>query len=333
MREEVITNSGKHIQMNKIIINTIVDKIIAGEKKWLPEELQFQKNYPELIEIELKKRQMHVPIRCKDDSYFIVPYNWTAEKIGTAKKIFGFERCISAPQCVALALFSNLYISGIICIITDDGEFCEICIIDIDDGVFQVMYTTWAQSSKVNSSFIFSSVQLAIKIELIGQVIYVADNTSLSNYFNFTSCFGKPILRLSNITDVCNLGISVCKKITQGLLKDILLLDVVTQTMYVQTPIGNIFELIESNTTIPTRKSEIIDVCGVDTDCNIAIRQGNNPIADKNPIIAVLNLDTLLTNRNTLQKIEVTIDVDARMCACIIVMDRQTGKTIRAKLG
>lgn len=318
--------------MNKIIINTIVDKIIAGEKKWLPEELQFQKNYPELIEIELKKRQMHVPIRCKDDSYFIVPYNWTTEKIGNAKKIFGFERCISAPQCVALALFSNLYISGIICIITDDGEFCEICIIDTGDDTFEVMYTTWGQSGMVNFSSICSSVQLAVKIERIGQVIYVADNTSLSDYMNFTRCFGKPVLRLSNIADVCNLGISVHKKIMQGLLKDILLLDVVTQTMYVQTPTGNIFALIESNTTIPTRKSDTIEVCGVDTECNIAIRQGNNPMADKNPIIAVLNLDALLTNRNTMQKIEVTIDVDARMCACIIVEDRKTGKTVCAKL-
>lgn len=53
------------------MINYIVDKIIAGGKKWSPEELQVQKNYPELIELELKKKQMHTPICSKDDSYLI----------------------------------------------------------------------------------------------------------------------------------------------------------------------------------------------------------------------------------------------------------------------
>lgn len=316
---------------DKIDINYIVDKIIAGERKWLPEELQIQKNYSELIEIELKKRQIHVPIHCKENSHFIVPYKWTVEKINLAKKIFGFDRYMYAPQCVALALFCNLCIDGTICIITDDGESCEICVIEISDGVFCVLYTTWGNSGMDNISKVCSYVQLNVDIKRIGQIIYVADNMSMSNYINFERYFGKPILRLSNIANVCNRGISVHKKILQGQLKDILLLDVLTQTIYVQTPNGNIIRMVESNTSIPTRKSDIIEVCGTETECNIVIRQGNNPKANNNPIIAVLNIDTLLTGCSIMQEIEVTIDVRISGCICI-GMDKKSRKTVRAIL-
>lgn len=318
---------------NNINIDYIVNKIIAGEKKWLNEELQFQKNYPELIEIELKKRQIHIPIRSKDDSYFIAPYNWTVEKIGKAKKLFGFERCISAPQCVALALFSNLCIDGTICIITDDGEQYELCIIDIGDGVFEVIYTTWEQSGIDNISAICSRVQLNVKIEQIGQIIYVAEDISPSKLYDFERYFGKPILRLSNIADICNRGISILKKIRQGSIKDILLLDELTQTIYVQNPTGDSIRMIEAHTCIPTIQSEMIEVGQADTEHNIIIRQGNNPTVNNNPVIAILNIDELLIGCNEMQKIEVTIRIDVSGITCISAMDKKSGKTIRTKLG
>ncbi len=319
--------------MDKNIINAIVDKIIAGERKWLPEELQVQKNYPELIELELKKKQMHTPICSKDDSYLIVPYNWTANKIDKAKTLLGFERAIAAPQCVALALFSNNNISGNMCIITDDGELCEICIIEIGDGVIEVQYTTWGQSGMDNISAIYSRVQPNVKIEQLGQIIYVADNIYLPNLYDFERCFGRPVLRLSNIADICNLGISIHKKILHGPLKDVLLLDVITQTIYFQNPTGDIIRMIEANTTIPTIISDTIEVSGADTEYNIVIRQGNNPIAANNPVIAVLNLETLLIGCDEMQKIEITIDVDAIGRIFISGMDKKSRKTVHAKLG
>ncbi len=181
----------------------------------------------------------------------------------------GFERAIAAPQCVALALFSNNNISGKMCIITDDGELCEICIIEIGNGVIEVQYTTWGQSGMDNISAICSRVQPNVKIEQLGQIIYVADNIYLPNLYDFERCFGRPVLRLSNIADICNLGISIHKKIMQGPLKDVLLLDVITQTIYFQNPTGDIIRMIEANTTIPTIISDTIEVSGADTEYNI----------------------------------------------------------------
>lgn len=102
--------------MDKSLIVHIVDKIIDGRHDWLPEELQFQKNYPEQIEFELRKRQIIPPIRCESNDFLIVPYNWTLDKISKAKTLLQFRRCIHAPESAALALFAGTDITGTICI-------------------------------------------------------------------------------------------------------------------------------------------------------------------------------------------------------------------------
>ena len=317
---------------DKTIIEQIVNKIIIGEGNYLPEELQKKKNYPDRIEFALKLRQLNISIWRVIDNYLIVPYNWTLDKICQTKSLLGFKRCISAPQSVALALFAKSNVCGTICIITDDKQLLEICIIEIADGVFEVLFTTWAESDIEDITAVCNIIHGNIKIERISQIIYISDNPNSSHIADFERFFGKPVLRLYGLTNICNCGIAIHKNILRGEIRDVLLLEVLlpNQTIYIQTPIGDVIPMVFANTSIPTRKSKIFEVYGSGGIIDLLILQGNNSIFLDNPAIGILHWDNVNDKKH---EIEITVDIDAHFRIHITGIDKASGKMLCVNFG
>lgn len=311
---------------DKIIIDQIVNKIIKGEGNYLPEELQFQKNYPDRIEFALKLRQLNLSIWRGIDNYLIVPYNWTLDKICQAKSLLGLERCVSAPQSAALALFAKSDICGTICIITDDKQSLEICIIEIGEGVFEVLFTAWVESDIEDITAVCNIIHGNIKIERIGQIIYISDNSNSFHTAGFERFLGKPVLRLYGLANICNYGIAIHKN------SDALLLDVLlpNQTIYIQTPIGDVIPMVFANTLIPTKKSKIFEIyanCGI---IDLLILQGNNSILANNSAIGILHWDNVNDEKH---EIDITVDIDAKNRIHITGIDKVSGKMSSVKFG
>lgn len=80
------------------MLDSIVNKIIAGEKNWTLEELQYQKNHPQKIEKALVNVQFHVPIQSGYEDIMIIPYNWTISKKRQAKNNLTLDISCTLPM-------------------------------------------------------------------------------------------------------------------------------------------------------------------------------------------------------------------------------------------
>lgn len=279
---------------DKTLIDSIVNKIINGERSWLPEELQFQKNYPDRIELALKMKQLNLPIWKIMDDYLIVPVCWTLDKLSKAKNLLGVKRFISAPESAAVALFMDSNIQGKICVIIDDGRFWEIGVFEIDGGVIETMFTMQLKFGMYKVSSICNMIQHNIGMIYIDKVIYISNHHVLLNETDLGCFLGRPpALKLSNIETICGRGVFIYNKLRGVISLDILLLSTLTQTIYIQTPDSIITPLIMANTTIPTRNSDMFEINGEYVEFDIIIRQGNNHNPTDNPIISVLHWNNL----------------------------------------
>ena len=139
--------------------------------------------------------------------------------------------------------------------------------------------------------------------------------------------FGKEPNKSVNPDEVVAIGAAIQGGVLAGDVKDVLLLDVTPLSLGIETLGGVMTKLIASNTTIPTRKSEVFSTA-VDNQPSVEIKvlQGERPMAKDNKQIGVFHLDGIAPAPRGIPQIEVTFDIDANGILNVCAKDKATGK-------
>jgi molecular chaperone DnaK len=150
--------------------------------------------------------------------------------------------------------------------------------------------------------------------------------------------FGKAPNKSVNPDEVVALGAAIQGGVLTGEVKDVLLLDVTPLSLGIETMGGVFTKLIESNTTIPTKKSQDFSTAADNQpSVQIVVYQGERPMARDNRKLGEFNLDGLPPAPRGVPQIEVTFDIDANGILNVSAKDKATGKShnirIEAKSG
>jgi molecular chaperone DnaK len=139
--------------------------------------------------------------------------------------------------------------------------------------------------------------------------------------------FGKSPSKGVNPDEVVAVGAAIQGGVLTGEVKDVLLLDVTPLSLGIETMGGVMTKLIESNTTIPTNKSETFSTAADNQpSVEIHVLQGERPMAKDNKNIGRFHLDGLPPAQRGVPQIEVTFDIDANGILKVMAKDKATGK-------
>jgi molecular chaperone DnaK len=139
--------------------------------------------------------------------------------------------------------------------------------------------------------------------------------------------FGKEPSKGVNPDEVVAIGAAIQGGVLSGDVKDVLLLDVTPLSLGIETLGGVFTKLIEANTTIPTKKSEIFSTAADNQpSVEIHVLQGERPMAKDNKTIGRFHLDNIPPAPRGVPKIEVTFDIDANGILNVSAKDLGTGR-------
>ena len=173
----------------------------------------------------------------------------------------------------------------------------------------------------------------------INNVVLVGGMTRMPSVVEAVkSFFGKEPSKGVNPDEVVALGAAIQGGVLRGDVKDILLLDVTPLTLSVETMGGVATPMIERNTTIPTRKSQVYSTASdSQTQVEIHVLQGERPMAADNKSLGRFSLDGSPPAPRGVPQIEVTFDIDANGILNVSARDKATGReqkiTITASSG
>ena len=145
--------------------------------------------------------------------------------------------------------------------------------------------------------------------------------------------FGKVPSKGVNPDEVVAVGAAIQGGVLTGEVKDVLLLDVTPLSLGIETMGGVMTKLIDANTTIPTRKSEVFSTASDNQpSVTINVLQGERPMARDNKQIGVFNLDGIPAAPRGVPQIEVTFDIDANGILNVSAKDKATGKEQKIRI-
>ena len=162
----------------------------------------------------------------------------------------------------------------------------------------------------------------------IDEVLLVGGSTRIPKVQQMVKeFFGKEPNKSVNPDEVVAIGAAIQGGVLTGDVKDVLLLDVTPLSLGIETLGGVMTKLIESNTTIPAKKSQVFSTAA-DNQPSVEIRvlQGERPMAKDNKQIGVFHLDGIAPAPRGIPQIEVSFDIDANGILSVSAKDKATGK-------
>ncbi|WP_337876288.1 molecular chaperone DnaK [Elioraea sp.] len=162
----------------------------------------------------------------------------------------------------------------------------------------------------------------------VDEVILVGGQTRMPKIIETVkSFFGKDPARNVNPDEVVAIGAAIQGAVLKGEVKDVLLLDVTPLSLGIETLGGVFTRLIDRNTTIPTRKSQIFSTADDNqTAVTIKVYQGEREMAADNKLLGQFDLVGIPPAPRGVPQIEVTFDIDANGIVSVSAKDKATGK-------
>lgn len=168
----------------------------------------------------------------------------------------------------------------------------------------------------------------------IDEVVLVGGSTRIPKVQSMVKdFFGKEPNKGVNPDEVVAVGAAIQGGVLTGDVKDVLLLDVTPLSLGIETKGGVFTKLIEANTTIPTKKSEVFSTAeNNQTAVTIHVLQGERPMAKDNKSLGQFNLDGIPAAPQGVPQIEVSFDIDANGILNVSAREKNTGKEQTIKI-
>jgi molecular chaperone DnaK len=171
-------------------------------------------------------------------------------------------------------------------------------------------------------------------ISQIDEVILVGGSSRIPKVQELVEkFFGKKPNRSVNPDEVVAIGAGIQGAVLTGDVKDVLLLDVTPLNLGIETMGGVMTTMIASNTTIPTKKTEVYSTASDNQPgVQIHVIQGERPMAAQNKSLGMFNLDGIPPAPRGVPQIEVTFDIDANGILNVSAKDKGTGKEQKIRI-
>jgi len=168
----------------------------------------------------------------------------------------------------------------------------------------------------------------------VDEVIMVGGMTRMPKIIETVqNFFGKEPHRGVNPDEVVAMGAGIQAGVLQGDVKDVLLLDVTPLSLGIETLGGVFTRLIDRNTTIPTKKSQVFSTADDNQSAvTIKVYQGEREMAADNKVLGEFNLEGIPPAPRGVPQIEVTFDIDANGIVNVSAKDKATGKEQQIKI-
>lgn len=303
--------------MKDQLLHSIVEKIVSGKKDWTSEELQYQRNFPNVVEKALHEYRQKAETL---DKVSVIHYDCTLIQISKIAEQFGmWPRTLSFPEAVALSIIKPTHDGEetTMLILTVVGEVLDVALITIENGVYEVSYANCI--SQVSADSIYR-IWLEIRLDnpTIDRLLIVTTEAESFRYKTLVErLFGLEAECMDNLHQLVQRGREMQAGILTGEVKGVLLLSVMPLAIGIEVEEGLMQPIIGANTTIPTRKSETISLDANVSEFSVAIWQGNECYARENTLVGVLSMKNQMLQLGKKRELEIVVEIDSNMrCVC-----------------
>lgn len=249
-----------------------------------------------------------------------------SQGIDLGKDRLAIQRIREAAEKAKIELSSAVNTEVNLPFITADATGPKHLTKKISRGEFETLVDNLIQRTKKPCEMAIKDAGL--KKSEINEILLVGGMTRMPKVQKLVEeFFGKAPNKGVNPDEVVASGAAIQGGVLRGDVKDILLLDVTPLSLGIETFGGIFTRLIEKNTTIPTKKSQIFSTASDNqTQVGIKVFQGERDIAAENKLLGNFDLDGIPPAPRNVPKIEVTFDIDANGIVNVSARDKATGK-------